>query len=383
MDTAEELGLPLAKPIQGFQPSTFLERGIAVPFTTPALVGARLRPAERRGLELIVPNPAGGRGVYIVPWDGVQDLCSPTLHDRQLNARLDLLSVVTPGGLRRMACEVAAEGLAGRDAVAPARALLKQTEQDQLFATFELLLAVVRAVEQRDAGWLPPNIAERDALERRAQQALATMAPRVGRPAEDLMGILEELAVVFTGVGIGRQAAEARLPLMIAQLDALRRQMRLWQRACGEGGSPDAMLVDRTAELTASLARATLQDARGLLADLPRLFRAWANAPDDIVRLCARPEWLLDGWERICLLWQTADDGFGRPATLNEMVALIPTTPREASAWVEMDLEARLGGLRHHRRKVASGEDWRTGVTVVDLIARNEKLRALSPAGPA
>jgi len=32
---------------------------------------------------------------------------------------------------------------------------------------------------------------------------------------------------------------------------------------------------------------------------------------------------------------------------------------------------------------VAAGEDWRTGVTVVDLIARNEKLRALSPAGPA
>ncbi len=39
----------------GFLPTTFLERGVAVPFTTPLLAGSRTRPGERNQLELIVP----------------------------------------------------------------------------------------------------------------------------------------------------------------------------------------------------------------------------------------------------------------------------------------------------------------------------------------
>ena len=44
-----------------------MERGASVPFTTPMLSGARVRPADRIGLELLMPNPSGGRGTYIVP----------------------------------------------------------------------------------------------------------------------------------------------------------------------------------------------------------------------------------------------------------------------------------------------------------------------------
>src|ERR1700712_5461419 len=52
-----------------YHPTTFLERGVAVPFTTPMLAGTRARPAEKQGLELVIPNPSGGRGVYIMAWD--------------------------------------------------------------------------------------------------------------------------------------------------------------------------------------------------------------------------------------------------------------------------------------------------------------------------
>ena len=38
---------PDATLIQSLKPASFLERGVAVPFTTPALAGARIRPADR------------------------------------------------------------------------------------------------------------------------------------------------------------------------------------------------------------------------------------------------------------------------------------------------------------------------------------------------
>ena len=73
-----------------YQPATFLDRGVTVPFTTPFLLGARIRPTETRsGLELVISNPAGGRGFYIVPWAAMPEVCSPTLHDRRLWQRLE------------------------------------------------------------------------------------------------------------------------------------------------------------------------------------------------------------------------------------------------------------------------------------------------------
>ena len=51
-----------------YEPATFLDRGVTVPFTTPMLMGARARPREdREGLEVIIANPSGTSGVYILP----------------------------------------------------------------------------------------------------------------------------------------------------------------------------------------------------------------------------------------------------------------------------------------------------------------------------
>jgi hypothetical protein len=35
------------------------------------------------------------------------------------------------------------------------------------------------------------------------------------------------------------------------------------------------------------------------------------------------------------------------------------------------------------RRQSGMREDWRTGMTLADLIARNERMRELAPGGPA
>ncbi|MGG5810685.1 hypothetical protein, partial [Falsiroseomonas sp. CW058] len=65
------------------RPSSFADRGVAVPFTAPMLAGARLRRPAGRPPELLLPA-LGGRGVYILDWDACLGACRPTLHDRRL-----------------------------------------------------------------------------------------------------------------------------------------------------------------------------------------------------------------------------------------------------------------------------------------------------------
>ena len=376
---------PLPRATQGLRSATFQERGACVAFTTPFLVSARVRPAPRGRMELVVANASGGPGVYITSWDGVQSLCCPTLHDRRLSRKLETLAVASPAALRRIALDVAAEGLAGRPAAAAAAAARTQAEQERLTLNIALLVEVIRTVEQRERGWSPPDLAAPAALERRALAALAVLAPHVGRPAEQLFGIIETIAACFAelgiGFGCGPAATGARLRALIAEVEALPRAMGEWPFARGEDGVLDTVLVHQMSELTAALARATLEQACGLLADIPKLIRRWLAEREAVEGLAARPEWLLDGWERICLLWHVAEDTLGRPLALREVMNLLPMPPGEASGWTGIGIEARVEALVR-RRRLAIGEDWRTGVTQADLIARNERLRALSPTGP-
>src|SRR5215472_10209040 len=104
---------PVSAPSRDYVPATFRERGVAVPFTTPLLTGARVRRAEQGGTELLMLNPAGAPGVYILPSTGLGTLCRPSVHDTRLNQRISTLPTITPASVRDAAREVAASGLAG------------------------------------------------------------------------------------------------------------------------------------------------------------------------------------------------------------------------------------------------------------------------------
>jgi len=113
--------MDIPAPIPSHQSPTFEERGVSVPFTTPALAGARVRRDLRHGLVLLVPNPSGARGMYVAPWSGVRDMCNPTLHDGLLHDGLlhDAIAAakaepISPSMVRAAARRIAAEGAAGR-----------------------------------------------------------------------------------------------------------------------------------------------------------------------------------------------------------------------------------------------------------------------------
>ena len=130
-------------------------------------------------------------------------------------------------------------------------------------------------------------------------------------------------------------------------------------------------MVANAADLTIMLAKSTLADAQATASNIAALLRNWARDPGEIARLLARPDWLLDGWDRIGALWDTTPD---TADTLVEMAALVPVVPREADHWLSYRLGNAVDLPRYRSKVVQQLEDWRTGVTVSDLVSRNEAL---------
>ena len=375
----------LPKPVLGYHPGTFLERGASVPFTTPQLNGAYARQAPRRGMEFTVPNPSGGRGVYIVPPEGLFALCRPTLHDSRLIAVLAAMPAVTPTAIRAAARAIAAEGLAGRAVSAAAAATIAIDEKARMMANFELLLELVR---QTEAGEHPADPVPADShaagaaanagadLERRARRAVARIAPELGRSTEQIAASLEELAALFAHVGVGRLTAGSRVPRIAAALAGLRDAMLGRARDhAGESGG-DAGRIAESADVTLACLRLVLGEVHEMPRDMLALLRRWLRTPQEVAARVARPDWLVDGWERIILLWQAADT-FGHVVTLGEMAGLVPVLPKELAEWCRVALPGLNEGTSR-RPLVAMLEDGRTGVTQYDVIARNERLLAMA-----
>ncbi len=373
MTSSDDTGKQLPAPLQDFLPTTFLERGIAVPFTTPMLAGSRTRPGERNAMELIVPNPSGGRGVYILPWDDLSALCRPTVHDARLTSVIAHAQGVTPTTIRKAARETAAIGLAGRAAAAAARNAEKSERQASLTVNFELLLALVRRVENGASGAVNPENERPAELERRARRAIAKIAPELGRTHESIANALEQIAALYSSIGIGASSSHGRVPSLLARLLRMRSELQSFMEAGSGDVAQEADLVAGALDLTTNCTKLVLADIRASAADILALLRRWLAEPDPLSQLLARPEWLLDGWDRIVALWETAELHRGQEETLGEICNLIPSVPREIGHWVNHQLNIDAELHRHHR-KVVLLEDWRTGRSVMDIVFRNETL---------
>jgi hypothetical protein len=133
-------------------------------------------------------------------------------------------------------------------------------------------------------------------------------------------------------------------------------------------------MICTVAGFTLAPSEELLGRAYALLTDMIGLLRSWAVDPNSIVQLAGRPDWLLDGWEPICQIWHYAQDDAARRAALVEIAGLIPVLPKEVGDWCD-GLPVPVGALQF-RRLVRVNEDWRTGATIFNLIARNEQFRA-------
>jgi hypothetical protein len=364
-----------ARLVPSLKPESFPERGVAVPFTTPQLAGARIRSAERTGTEFVVPNPSGGRGVYVLHWGAVRQLCRPTVHDTLLHQRISRLPSMDPGAVRLVARQLAVEGLAGHEASLAAAASAQSERTELVLVNFLLLVLLMEQVEP--AGLPISADTERTPeLDRRARRIVTHVAGSIGRGAAQISADLEALATLFVPIGLEAAMPPARLPRMTARLESAAETLGKWA-----GQFPDddcaslASSLSRSAYLTAGCAVMSISAARRLTGDMRNLLRLWAGNPAEIAKQTAGPEWILDGWERFCLLWETADTISVQRAVLREMAQLVPMLPKEAASWGNEREE--LEKLEPVLRAAQLNTSWRSGGGSHGLVARNERLQAL------
>jgi hypothetical protein len=366
---------PEATLIQSHKPASFLERGLAVPFTTPQLVGARIRPAERTGTEFVVPNPSGGRGVYILTWTGVKQLCRPTVHDTLLHQRVARLPVMTPSGVRATARQLAAEGVAGKEATLAAAASMTLERKELILVNFLMLVTLMEQVEPAGLR-ISADTEHTPEIDRRARRIVTHVGAAIGRTPAQIGADLEALSALFVPIGLRAETAPARLPKLTARLTATADGLAAWaEQFRDDSRATLASSLGRSALVTATCATNAHGAALDMTNDLPGLLQLWACNPTDVTRQTSRPEWILDGWERFCLMWETASTISTQSAALLEMAQLVPMLPREGTTFGQQrsELERLEPSLRSARLNVS----WRGGGALQGLIARNERLQGL------
>ena len=374
---------------EGWRPARFAERGVFLPFTTPFLLGGRMRRAERGGAELVLAHPAGAEGVYILPWSAVPSLCAPTLHDRALweRAASAALPELCPAMARRAARAVAESGFAGRDAARAATAAEAARRETVTAIHYGLLLDLLRRIEPTDSAAdgsprvpTPHTLAE---TERCVRSALGRLRQEGGPTPTVAMGALGEIAGALEGCGLSAEGARrARLPRLVAGLADMAAEMHeAAAQASNDARRAGLRLVAESASLALRCARATLDAAHALLDDPWSLLRRWPEERGNILDRLSHPEWTLDGWDAVRALWRSRDTEDGT-AALHDMAQLVPPMPAEVAAWTGCDaagrMEALREGLRLWRRATALPTDAAPAAgRLAELTARNERLRAL------
>lgn len=270
------------------RPDTLAERGVAAPFVTPVLVGARLRATGRGGggVEVLLPHPAGREGCFVVPWSAALQECRPLHADRLMVAALGD-GPVGPRQVWLAARGVAETGLHGRAAAAAALAARAAEE------AWRDTLSRALAARQRGAEALAPAL-----LACGTADAPGGSATVEQRRVEDLARALARWAEDDAPTGEDRQRARE---LAAAAAAAARSAARLIAAARALAG----------------------EDVRALLS--PERAR-------EAMRAGERPGWALNGFALLAALWAEAPAP-DRPAALRAGARLAPPPADEMLAW--------------------------------------------------
>lgn len=323
----------------------------------------------------MLPNPSGARGVYVLDWAGARALCAPTVHDAMLFQRISALTRIDPNTVRIAAREVARGGFAGRAAIAAAETAAENDRQSRTRSHFMVLKALV---EQADPGGTKVvALADRAAeLDRRASMILNRIAPTIGLPAARLASCLAKIGDAFGAIGLGRNDQGALIPRLMDRVEATRIGLTAWlddnpANDFGEVGRSLTAMMAAVGDVTATV----LADTRAWATDPMSLLKSWLAQPVRSLDRSLRCDWLLDGWERVCLMWQCAGTDASRRAALIEMAQLVPVPPAETAGWVDNPLPPHT--LDPTWRIISHNDSWRNGSAAFDLIRRNEALRAM------
>lgn len=358
-----------------FWPSTFAERGVAIPFTTPAVAMARARRDDRGRLELTIAGLTGSRGVYVIPWTGVPETFKLTVHDRVLHGILADAPELTPETVRQAALRSARSGLAGEETASVAgRAALRSTEQ-RVRISIQLTRHVLKTVADIDL-----EIDLKEMMTREGQWRVQTLLGRLARaqniPAETLGNVMARWGDLIEPFGVKGMAPAGRYRRLIEGLTEFRSGFADWLKgSAGTEESPLALVLDIAGETGARLADHLsivdefAVDARGTL-------HSWRAAEGKIVAATDAIGWLADGWDQIVALWDHAvrEDQATRERTAQQILQCLPLLPKEAVAAAD---RPRWMDYAKRANRAAGGNDERhAGDIDLESMLRQEKVLA-------
>jgi hypothetical protein len=358
-----------------FLPSTFEERGTAAPFTTPSLALSRVRPDERHGLVLLMPNMGGADGAYVIPWAAVTEVITMSVHDRALHEEVREARAVTPDAMRTAALKVARTGLAGTRAALAAEATLEAEEEQYAETHFLLILALLNALGMSSRHLVTLKSDSRE-WQDQARAMLNRAAGQMQIETSVIYDRIGALARMLTPIGLVVSRQEGRLRRLMHALTDFRDTLDDWSLNDQSETSPYAAFAAEVAELTVDVAETTFASLDRAVGDIPQLIVQWGKAAVLVHRAAARLSWLLDGWDYVLAMWSAVEyaNRDAQREGIAQIIRILPMIPRGETEFAEDEAERRQELFL--RKRVRAMMDWRTGQYDVELVARFEAIKA-------
>ncbi len=359
-----------------FLPSTFEDRGVAVPFTTPLLAYSRARKGSRGGIELCVARFADSAGFYVIPWRDVREVASLTVHDVALHEEVIIARALDPYAMRIASLRVAETGLAGPEAAEAAVKGLAADEEMRALNQVVLMLRVIEEFAHAAAAALLRSITTAEGQER-VRHVLFAIAGKLELSPELLDKRLSQLGVGTYSVGVPWSPVEGRFRRVLRRLGTFRTSLRQWAKGRLSDAALTATFCAEVADLTLSIGGQVLAELDEMLANPKSIVIDWENKKETIQHLTARLAWLLDGWEPLAEWWfacegKSDDD---HAVALQEILPILPLVPRK-----EIEGAPRIaiaGMVSETRRLVRLHEDWITGDFDLDMVQRLENIKSV------
>lgn len=365
--------IPRAK----WQPATFAERGVTVPFTTPVIALARVRPGDGGQAEMIVANPSGADGSYVFPLRALKDFTTPSMHDRLLLDILLELPAISPSDIRRAARQAAATGAAGRGAAKSAKAADAREAQERLLTNLLLITQLLRQAGFTEVDWRRLDLGNRE-TRATTRRYLTRYEAKLGMKPDAMLEVVEEMCPSIAPIGVAGEAFKAVHDITIERLQQMMASLRDWSKGEAVDQAKGVELIARCAEFTVAKAHEAIARARSYTDDMAGLVSSFKARDKAVLRDLTMPDWLLDGWGEIAALWEAAaeDDREAQRAVIGRIETLVPVLPKEA--FNETESESTPHRQLTQRRWVKLNENWRSGSLSLDDASRVETAKGLA-----
>ena len=359
-----------------YNPTTFVERGVAVPFTTPALQYSRVRMTDAGDLDVLIGGFTGDRTIYVLPFGALGENFNMTVHDRALSEDIITNRAVTPHTMKLAAYRVALTGLAGGPARTAARQGLDADKDSELLTQYLLTSKVLEL-----SGLTAQQVAHLIAAgknDTRIRREIKAAAVKLGIDPEMLNPFIDEISRFSYMVGLPTAPVQGAARRMFTRLKKFDEHLEHFYETSRSDRLDVIIFTRETLALTLGLAEETVAKVDNRLGKIDKELFEVKNIRA-LKADCERISWLLDGWEDILGLYYGEHPDSKHPPTshvlriLDSLFIKLPIVPiKEARP---DDPPPKPGAIKT-RRAVRASEDWRTGDMDLETILRIEQMKA-------